>query len=82
MQGTYIDHQNIKRVLRNWKLEASEHQIDTLYDYINGVVVIYTTRPGQLVGQGGKLLEKYKQELMMSCDNVVNVLLFEVENVW
>ena len=82
MHGTFMDNQNIKRILKDWKLEASEYTIDMLYDYVNGTVNIYTTKPGYLIGQGGRLIDKYKQELMLSVDGLTDVLIFEVNSIW
>ena len=53
----------INEILREWKAEARVTHI-MLYSIRNGVLTVYTDRPGPLIGFRGELIERYKAKLM------------------
>lgn len=57
MRSLYIDD-----VLREWKAEAKISHI-MLYKLRNGVLTIYTDRPGPLIGCRGERIARYEEKL-------------------
>ena len=57
MRSMYVDD-----VLREWKAEAKITHL-MLYKVRNGVITIYTDRPGPLVGCRGERIYRYEEKL-------------------
>lgn len=59
----YVDE--IVKIMYEWKKEAHvETPILTKYDHKNKKFIIYTTKPGYMIGFHGKTYEKYKNLLL------------------
>ena len=57
MRNSYVEE-----ILREWKAEAGiTHRM--LYKLHNGVLTIYTDRPGPLIGFCGERIERYTVKL-------------------
>ena len=52
----------VQELLQAWKQEANESHL-MLSRLRNGVLTIYTDRPGPMIGRAGALVNKYKQQL-------------------
>lgn len=57
MRSTYIDE-----ILRKWKAESGVTHL-MLYKLKNGVLTIYTDRPGPLIGFRGELVYRFEEKL-------------------
>lgn len=57
MRSFYVDD-----VLREWKAESGVTHL-MLYRLKNGVLTIYTDRPGPLIGFRGELIHKFTEKL-------------------
>lgn len=53
---------HIDKILREWKTEAKVSHL-MLYRLRNGVLTIYTDRPGPLIGCCGRTIYKYGEKL-------------------
>lgn len=60
----------INKILKNWKQEAKATRvIQYEYNEPEGVLYLYTSRPGYLIGKGDILLNKYTDILKNSLPN-------------
>ena len=59
MRSSYVDS-----VLREWKAESEVTHL-MLYKITNGVLTIYTDRPGPLIGFHGERVARYSEKLKM-----------------
>lgn len=50
----------IQKILRLWKEESGVTRV-IQFKYRNGMLQIFTSQPGWLIGKGGILVNKYKQ---------------------
>ena len=57
MRSFYVDE-----ILREWKVESGVTHL-MLYRLKNGVLTIYTDRPGQLIGFRGELISRFEEKL-------------------
>ena len=57
MRSTYVDD-----ILKEWKAEAKITHL-MLYKVRNGVITIYTDRPGPLIGCRGERIYRYEEKL-------------------
>ena len=53
----------IREILKDWKAAAGVTHL-MQYSIRAGILTIYTDCPGRLIGKGGELAFKFKQELM------------------
>lgn len=53
----------VDEILRDWKEEAKITHL-MLYGIRNGVLTIYTDRPGPLIGKMGERIDRYKARLL------------------
>ncbi len=56
-------HSSIRDVLSEWKADAKITHL-MLYKLRDGVLTIYTDRPGQLIGCRGERVDRFKQKLL------------------
>ena len=77
MRSMYVDE-----ILREWKAESGVTHL-MLYRLKNGVLTIYTDRPGPLIGFRGELIDKYiiKLKFVPFC-NVTEVRLEETDGIF
>lgn len=60
----YYFEDPICKILGRWKKEASvEDALLITYDYDKKKLIIYTTRPGYLIGRGGERIKRYSELL-------------------
>lgn len=52
----------VDEILRDWKEEAGITHL-MLYKVRDGVLTVYTDRPGPLIGRMGERIERYKEKL-------------------
>ena len=73
----------INGVLHAWKQEAKVTHL-MLYSFRNGILTIYTDRPGPLIGRGGALISKYSEILMQDVPfyPVKDVRLVETDGIF
>lgn len=57
MRSSYVDS-----VLREWKEESKVTHL-MLYKIVNGVLTIYTDRPGPLIGFHGERVARFSEKL-------------------
>ena len=57
MRSLYVDE-----ILREWKTEAGITHI-MLYKVRNGIITIYTDRPGPLIGRMGERIYRFTEKL-------------------
>ena len=58
----YVDE--IYEILSSWKSEAKvDDPLLISYDYKKKKLIIYTTKPGYLIGLHGKIIKKYSETL-------------------
>lgn len=50
----------IKNILKEWKKESGSTRV-IQYRYRNGMLTIYSSQPGWLIGKAGVLVDKYKK---------------------
>ena len=53
----------VRDILSEWKAEAGVTHL-MLYRLRNGVLTIYTDRPGPLIGRMGERIDRYKTKLL------------------
>lgn len=52
----------IRKILKDWKEEAGATRV-IQYRYRNGLLTIYTSQLGWLIGKAGVLVDKYREIL-------------------
>lgn len=57
MRSVFVDN-----VLREWKTESGVTHL-MLYKVRDGIITIYTDRPGPLIGYRGERIDRYKTKL-------------------
>jgi ribosomal protein S3 len=53
----------IREILQEWKAESGVTHL-MLYSVRNGVLTVYTDRPGPLIGFRGERIDRYKAKLI------------------
>ena len=70
----------IRKYLNKILKDASVSNININRDNKKTEVVIYTVKPGVVIGHGGEEIEKIKKELCKLTDENVVVSIFEIKN--
>ena len=79
--ATYLKADNeIRKYLLNKLKDASVSSIDVNRNNKKTEVVIYTAKPGIVIGHGGEEIEKIKNELNKLTNENIVVSIFEVKN--
>ncbi len=52
----------IQKILKRWKKEARTTRV-IQYRYRKGMLTVYSSQPGWLIGKGGVLVDKYREIL-------------------
>jgi ribosomal protein S3 len=72
----------VDEILRDWKEEAKITHL-MLYRLRNGVLTIYTDRPGPLIGKMGERIDRYKAILLaIPYHRVTEVRLEETDGIF
>lgn len=71
-------------ILAAWKAEShiSTKNRVIQYTYRGGVLTLYVSLPGYLIGPGGKLINKYRKLLSNSFSNFKEIKFVETEPYW
>jgi len=78
----YIDRRKVRQEIKAWKLQSGLGNLRKVQFKINnttGTVQIFASRPGYLIGRGGKLYEEYKNKMKIL--GVSNIEIVEVEDM-
>jgi len=78
----YINKRAVQQQIRAWKSESGLGHLRKLQftvDYRKHIVNVYCSRPGYLIGKGGKLINKYKNSMKVL--GVKDIRLHEVEDI-
>jgi ribosomal protein S3 len=75
-------NRHINDILREWKAESGVTHL-MLYRLNNGVLTVYTDRPGPLIGFRGTLIDKYIIKLKFApfC-NITEVRIEETDGIF
>lgn len=66
-----------RNILREWKKEAKSTK-PLQYKYKDGILEIYTSQPGYLIGKAGWLFNKYRERLLKEFPKLKEIKLHEV----
>ena len=77
MRSMYVDE-----ILREWKAESGVTHL-MLYKIRNGVLTIYTDRPGPLIGYRGERIARFQEKLKsLPFGKVTEVRLEETDGIF
>ena len=77
-----MSYLQINEILREWKVECGVTHL-MLYKLRNGVLTIYTDRPGPLIGRGGERIYRFEEKLKaLSFPKVTEVKLEETDGIF
>ena len=72
----------IEAILREWKAESGVTHL-MLYKVRDGIITVYTDRPGPLVGCRGERIDRYKSKLMaIPYPKITEIRLEETEGIF
>jgi len=71
----------IQKILKQWKKEAGATRV-IQYRYRNGILTIYSSQPGLLIGKAGVFVNKYKEILEKKVYDFKNLEFVETEYYW
>ena len=71
----------IQKILKKWKKESGAMRV-IQYTYKNGLLTIYTSQPGWLIGKKGELANKYKQIFKKEIPDFKDLTFIETEYYW
>lgn len=71
----------IRKILKDWKEEVGVTRV-IQYRYRNGILTIYTSQPGLLIGKAGVTVDKYGKILKKEISNFENLEFVETEYYW
>lgn len=66
-----------QHILKEWKKEAKSTK-PLQYKYKDGVLTIYTSQPGYLIGKAGHLYNKYRERLLKNFPKLKEIKMEEV----
>lgn len=55
-----MDNKKIQKIMRKWKEESGATRV-IQFKYSMGILTIYTSQPGWLIGKAGVLSNKYRE---------------------
>lgn len=53
----------VEKLLREWRMEAKNNHL-CLYKGEGDTLIIYTDRPGYMIGYHGELIQKYREKIL------------------
>ncbi len=71
----------IQKILKRWKKEARTTRV-IQYRYRKGMLTIYSSQPGWLIGKGGVLVDKYREILEKEVYDFKDLEFVETEYYW
>ena len=72
----------VEPVLQEWKVEAGITHL-MLYKIRNGVLTIYTDRPGPLIGYRGERIYRYQDKIKaLPCSRIKEIRLEETDGIF
>lgn len=71
----------IMNILKRWKAEAGAKRV-IQFRYSKGVLTIYTSQPGFLIGKAGKLHEKYNNIFENELQGFKKIMFVETDYYW
>lgn len=71
----------IQKILKKWKKESGVMRV-IQYTYKNGLLTIYTSQPGWLIGKKGELANKYIQIFKKEIPDFKDLTFIETEYYW
>lgn len=71
----------IQKVLKEWKQESGVKRV-IQFRYRDGILSIFTSEPGYMIGKAGFLVYKYEDILKNELSDFVKVKFTETENYW
>lgn len=71
----------ISQIIKEWKDEAGVKGIILVgaYPNIGHIIKICTDKPGWMVGEGGRLINKYTEKLKEICPSLQNIEFVETD---
>ena len=71
----------IQKIIKQWKKEAGASRV-IQWTYQHGILTIYTSEPGYLIGKAGILYNKYGDMLRMKLPNFIHFRIVETASLW
>lgn len=72
----------VAKVLREWRIEAKNNHL-CLYKGEGDTLIIYTDRPGYMIGYRGELVDKYRKKISeASFGTIKNVTFVETYGIF
>lgn len=72
----------MQKVLRDWRLESKNPHL-CLYKLDKDTLIIYTDRPGYMIGRAGQLVDKYRKKISeASYGTIKNVSFVETYGIF
>ena len=53
----------VEKLLREWRMEAKNNHL-CLYKGEGDTLIIYTDKPGYMIGYHGELIQKYREKIL------------------
>lgn len=71
----------IQKILKQWKRESGAKRV-IQFMYRDGILSIFTSEPGYMIGKAGCLVYKYEDILKKEFSDFVKVEFTETNNCW
>ena len=71
----------IQKILKEWKHESGAKRV-IQFKYRNGILSIYTSEPGYMIGKAGCLVDKYQRIIKKEMSDFERVEITETDNYW
>lgn len=71
----------IQKIIKKWKKEAGASRV-IQWTYRQGVLTIYTSEPGYLIGKAGILSNKYGDIFRKELPNFIHYQIVETNFLW
>lgn len=71
----------LRQILKDWKIESRAKRV-IQYTYRDGILILYTSQVGYLIGLRGTLVDKYRQILSETMPEFKDVKIVEVSYYW
>ena len=65
----------VAKLLREWRLESKSNHL-CLYKGEGDTLIIYTDRPGYLIGRHGELVDKYRKKITEASFGTIKYITF------
>lgn len=71
----------IQKIIKKWKKEAGATRV-VQWTYRQGILTIYTSEPGYLIGKAGILSNKYGDIFREKLPGFIHYQIFETNYLW